>query len=160
MPVMDGLEAARRIRALDGGQSVKIAALTASASTDQRSEVLAAGMDDFVRKPYHSNEIFDCMALHLGVRYRRSETVQAAPAESSPAPPPEMLARLPDQLRNDLRLAVITLNMERIAAAIGRVSDHDPVLGALLARLFGSIFIHSDSGCNRWRNRFAQSNRA
>ena len=62
MPVMDGLEATRRIRALDGGRDVRIAALTASAFEEEREEVLAVGMDDFVRKPYRPAEVFDCMA--------------------------------------------------------------------------------------------------
>jgi CheY-like chemotaxis protein len=66
MPVMDGKEAIQRIRALDGGLEVKIAAVTASAFASQREEVLAAGVDDFIRKPYQPSEIFDCMARHLG----------------------------------------------------------------------------------------------
>ena len=61
MPVMDGIEATRRIRALDGGRDVKIVAVTASGFESQRSEVLAAGLDDYVRKPYRLDEIFDCM---------------------------------------------------------------------------------------------------
>ncbi len=69
MPVMDGLEATKRIRTLDGGESVRIAAVTASAFIEQREELLAAGMDDFVLKPYHPSEIFDCLAKHLGVQY-------------------------------------------------------------------------------------------
>ncbi len=52
LPIMGGLEAAREIRALEGGRQVKIVALTASAFARQREEVLAAGLDDFVRKPY------------------------------------------------------------------------------------------------------------
>ena len=43
--------------------------------------MLAAGMDDFVRKPYRIAETFDCMARHLGVRYRRAEPVPASPRE-------------------------------------------------------------------------------
>ena len=78
MPVMDGMATARHIRALDGGREVKIAAVTASAFADQRSDVLAAGMDDFVSKPYRPSEIFDCIARQLGVRYRRSEAVPAS----------------------------------------------------------------------------------
>ena len=50
MPVMDGVEATRRIRKLDGGQDVKIVAVTASGFESQRNEVLAAGLDDYVRK--------------------------------------------------------------------------------------------------------------
>jgi CheY-like chemotaxis protein len=72
MPVMNGLEATRRIRALEGGQVVKIVAVTASRFSDDQSEVLAAGLDDFVLKPYRLTEVFDCMARHLGVRYRRT----------------------------------------------------------------------------------------
>ena len=51
MPVMDGLEATRRIRAIEGGRDVKIVALTASVFKEERDNVLAAGMDDFIRKP-------------------------------------------------------------------------------------------------------------
>ena len=56
---MDGLEAARRIRALEGGREVKIAAITASVFREERDQVMAAGMDDFVRKPFREEEIFD-----------------------------------------------------------------------------------------------------
>ena len=66
MPVMDGVEATRRIRALPDGQAVKIVAVTASAFKEQRQEMLDAGMDDFVRKPYRFHEIYDCMAKQLG----------------------------------------------------------------------------------------------
>jgi hypothetical protein len=37
-----------------------------------RYEMLVAGLDDFVRKPYLPNEIIDCMARHLGVWYTGS----------------------------------------------------------------------------------------
>ena len=52
MPVMDGLEATRRIRALDGptGQ-VPIIGLTANAMSHQREAYVAAGMDGLVAKP-------------------------------------------------------------------------------------------------------------
>ena len=56
MPVMDGLEATRRIRELPGGKEVKIVAVTASAFMEQRDEILKAGMDDFLRKPYRSTK--------------------------------------------------------------------------------------------------------
>src|SRR5262249_3123255 len=67
MPVMDGKEAIRRIRALDGGLDVKIAAVTASALAYEREEMLGVGVDDFIRKPYQQSEIFDCMSRHLSV---------------------------------------------------------------------------------------------
>jgi signal transduction histidine kinase/DNA-binding response OmpR family regulator len=135
MPVMDGFDATRRIRNLEGGRDVKIAAVTASAFADQRSHALAAGMDDYLRKPYRPNEIFECMARHLGVRYRR----ETAPVAGQPAAEPaaelraEDLAALPEELQASLREELLTLDVERISAAIARVSQENPALGAALA---------------------------
>ena len=132
LPVMNGLKAAGCIRALEGGQSVKIAAITASGSIDQRHEVLAAGLDDFVRKPYRPAEIFDCMARHLGVRYLyRDDSVSTR--ESPSAPQPDALAALPQDLRGHLKDAVISLDVRRIASMINRVAKRDATLGRMLA---------------------------
>jgi CheY-like chemotaxis protein len=46
----------------------KIAAVTASAFASERERVLASGMNDFLRKPYRAEEVFDCLTRHLGVR--------------------------------------------------------------------------------------------
>ena len=60
MPDMDGLEATRRIRALEHSQeSVRtpIIALTAHALAEQKSEILLAGMDDYATKPITESKI-------------------------------------------------------------------------------------------------------
>jgi CheY-like chemotaxis protein len=80
MPVMDGYEATRRIKAQLKGQATVIIALTASAFEEERSLVLSAGCDDFVRKPFQEEVLFEKMAQYLGVRY----TYQQRPLPTSP----------------------------------------------------------------------------
>ena len=71
---LSGAEATRRIRQLDGGAEIKIAAITAAAAYAlERDGVMRAGFDDFTFKPFRQTEIFLCMARHLNVRYSSSE---------------------------------------------------------------------------------------
>jgi CheY-like chemotaxis protein len=134
LPVMGGMEAAREIRKLDGGQEVKIVAVTASAFAQQAEEVLAAGLDGFIRKPYRREEIFDCIGRHLAVRYLYREDSWTSPADPVDALRPEALAMLPQELRKQLADALVRLAPQPIAEAIERVSKQDAQLGAVLAR--------------------------
>jgi CheY-like chemotaxis protein len=66
MPVMDGIEATRRIRALGGKYaSVPIIALTANAFAADREVCRVAGMNDFVTKPLVRDEITTAIARVL-----------------------------------------------------------------------------------------------
>jgi signal transduction histidine kinase/CheY-like chemotaxis protein len=60
MPVMDGLTATRIIREQEhaSGNHVAIVALTAGATVEDRENSLAAGMNDFVTKPFRAEELF------------------------------------------------------------------------------------------------------
>jgi PAS domain S-box-containing protein len=69
MPVMDGYEATRQIKSHLKGQATVIIALTASALEEERTIILSAGCDDFVRKPFREALIFDKLAEYLGVTY-------------------------------------------------------------------------------------------
>ena len=69
MPGVDGLEATRRIRARERDRHVPIIALSASALEHERSDILAAGCDDFVAKPFRESMIFTKMREHLGIEY-------------------------------------------------------------------------------------------
>jgi CheY-like chemotaxis protein len=133
MPVMDGMEATRRIRELPGGKEVKIVAVTASAFTEQRTEMLDAGMDDFVRKPFRASEIYECLAKHLGLKYVYEGA--AEPQETAVALTPETLNVLPEELRNDLKAALESLDSERIETLIRQVAAYDQALQKTLTRL-------------------------
>jgi PAS domain S-box-containing protein len=69
MPVMDGYEATKRIKSTTQGQETVIIAVTASAWEEEKTVILSAGCDDFVRKPFYKETIFEMMAKYLGVHY-------------------------------------------------------------------------------------------
>ena len=83
MPVMDGLEATRLIRArTDDKARLPIVAMTANAMEGAREEYLAAGMDDYISKPIEARRMLDLID-----RLTRGE--RPAPAEVEAAPPPK-----------------------------------------------------------------------
>jgi CheY-like chemotaxis protein len=132
LPVMNGVEAAAKIRAMEGGRKVKIVALTASAFEQEREEVLAAGLDDFLRKPFRREEIFDCLARHLGVRYADRQA-RAVPLASPRSATQLDLTILPEDLRKELAAAVVTLDGELIRESIAKAAKYDALIGEALA---------------------------
>jgi CheY-like chemotaxis protein len=137
MPVMGGEDATRYIRSMPGGEKVKIIAVTASVFKEQQQEILAVGLDDFVRKPFHAREIYDCLARHLDLRfeYRSGSEEETTPAVLTS----EMFSRVPEGLRQALRDTLIMLDSEKIAAVIKNIENVDAELGSTLNQLCESF---------------------
>ncbi len=94
---------------------------------------MAAGLDDFGRKPYRREEIFDCMARNLGVRCLHGEAQRASPAGPVAVLQREVLAMLLHELRKELADALVSLAPGPIGEVIDRVSQQDAHLGEVLA---------------------------
>jgi PAS domain S-box-containing protein len=134
MPVMDGEEAARRVRQMQGGDQVKIIAVTASAFKEEHEAMIAAGMNEVVSKPYRFNEIYDSMARHLGLQfiYRDSDPDEIRPPTTLT---PSMMAGIGNELQTALREALDSLNSEGILEIIQRISETDNSLAEKLKTL-------------------------
>ncbi len=138
MPVMDGYEATKQIKTTEKGAQTPVIALSAHAFEEERNEILAAGCDDFVGKPFHMNDIFDVMARHLGVQYIYEENQQ-------PSTPPseallanrgtDVLPKLPEALVMAAKEALVAIDTDKIRQVIEDISKLDDALGQTLSRL-------------------------
>jgi len=76
MPVMDGYEATRRLRAQEAYRDLPILAMTANAMAGDREKVLEAGMNDHIAKPIDVNDMLTKMARWI--RPQHPESLQGA----------------------------------------------------------------------------------
>lgn len=138
MPVMNGYEATRRIKATTQGQATVIVALTASGMEEERAVILSEGCDDYIRKPFYEEELFAALAEHLGVQFIYSTLDDAAPAVGAAVYPDAGLvaraAALPADLSVRLEQAALLGDVAAIGEAIAQVDTRDAVLGATLAK--------------------------
>ncbi len=73
MPVMNGYEATKEIKKHLQGQATTVIALTASALEEERVVIISAGCDDFMRKPFQEEVLWEKIAQYLGVQYLYEE---------------------------------------------------------------------------------------
>lgn len=142
MPTLDGYEATRQIRTLEQQAEgerplVKIIALTASTYEEERSIVLSVGCDDFVRKPFQEETLFNKMVQHLGVQFQYVDLEIDLPSAAGPASQFSTLtavdlAVMPDSWRMELYQAAQTLNAQRILSVIAKIpAEHHPLTNQL-----------------------------
>ncbi|MCG8363440.1 MAG: ATP-binding protein [Pseudanabaenales cyanobacterium] len=107
-----------------------IIALTASVFEEKREAVLAAGCDDFVRKPFRETVIFEKMAQYLGVRYLYKEMEPPAAAAAQPSAnqqsarlTPNSLQEMPKTWIKAMRQAAIQVDSEILIQLIQQIPE-------------------------------------
>jgi signal transduction histidine kinase/DNA-binding response OmpR family regulator len=139
MPVMDGYEATRQIKALSKEEPPIIIALTGSAFEEERSTALTKGFDDFVRKPFQAETIFTKMTEYLGVRYRyKIPQLDSTGAENTSVELQntlleldeikEALNRMPGDWVEKLHQAATQVNAKKVLQAIEQIPQPNPAL--------------------------------
>jgi PAS domain S-box-containing protein len=133
LPVMDGYEATKQIKATTQGQATAILALTASALEEDRRVILSAGCDGFVRKPFQAAEILTAMEQHIGVRYLYEEcshpSVQVGDRDVLRL---ERIQALPELWQIELQQALSTVDLDHLRTLIQQVRVVDEPLALAL----------------------------
>ncbi len=141
MPVMEGPEAIRRIRAMEGGDKVKIIAISASSFKEDQKKALKDGADDFISKPFREETLFERIQELLGVKFLWAEekTVPGVPE-----PPPEDLekervALLPADLRSQLKQALLVADLDAALSVLDRIAQKDAGAAVALRKMAGKF---------------------
>jgi CheY-like chemotaxis protein len=129
MPKVGGAEAIRQIRATPVGKTVFILAVSASVFADSQQEAFAAGADDFLSKPFREADLLERLRARLGVEYifvdvpgPRTPGVMVAPNHGLAR---SALARLPSSLREQIHIAAINADYDRLMALADQLAGLD-----------------------------------
>jgi signal transduction histidine kinase len=123
MPILDGYQTTQKIRTLEGGDKVKIAALTASVFKEEREAILAAGCDEIVTKPLEDQRLFRVMQQLLEIDYCYEEECQDV-SQFETKDESLNFDLLPDALYLELKSAAEQLDMEAIYSITENMSDY------------------------------------
>jgi signal transduction histidine kinase/CheY-like chemotaxis protein len=138
MPVMDGCEATRRIRAAHGA-AVKILALSAAVLSEDQAQALAAGADACLGKPFQEAKLLETIQRLTGVDY----VYEAAPGTAAPVPEAgaaeevsaEQIRGLPETLVAELREAICRGEYDKMLALVDQIAAREERLGRRLRQL-------------------------
>jgi len=136
MPVMDGKEAIRRMRAVPGADGAAIIALTASTLQEERRTVLALGANAFLRKPFREEDLLEAIRVHAHVSYIYGDDM----SEPSPlggemlsiAQARAALGGLPPGLASRLHSIVMRGAINESRTIVEDIQEYDPHLADLV----------------------------
>lgn len=136
MPIMDGYEAIIHIKATLQGQATAVIALTASVLEEEKTIILSTGCDDFIRKPFREQIIFDALEKHLGISYLYTNSeVSSAPNLSSNNLTAQDLDCMPKSWINDLHDAALEADQNLVLELIKIIPPTETNLVQSLTKL-------------------------
>lgn len=139
MPVMDGYQAIRLIKAEERGKETPIIAVSASVFYENREQARQTGADDFLGKPYKQDELFEKLGewLHAEYDYVEQEAVNPAKNNEPAAVCLEhmSLSGLPRETLEEMRKAAAGGYQDHLLALIDEVAAQDIGLSAELRKL-------------------------
>lgn len=149
MPLLDGYEATRRIKATCKGKTIPIISISASALEGNVEEMRSAGIDGFLSKPFRETDLLERLRTHLGIEFEYQTSIIAAPSPVTLLSTDTLrneVAGLPKELVARMREAVAMGNTQALEAQLNALESINPRLSEQfrhLADRYEFAFIHA-----------------
>lgn len=137
MPVMDGYEATRRIKAMENGGKTPIIALTASTFEEEKKKIESLNMQGYIRKPFRESELFGTIGKVLGLKYIYEEEDASVKAEEilDTDTVIKYINNLPDNIVSDMSNAISVADFDLLMDIISLIETDNPELCRYLKNL-------------------------
>ena len=127
MPDISGAEAIEIIKS-NRACKTKIIALTASALETERTHILAVGCDDFLRKPFITDELLLMMAKHLGLCYTCAEVDADRMLSPRVTLDNRAFEQISDELLRSLQQSIVEIDLDKIEEIIEQIGLENELL--------------------------------
>jgi len=117
---------------------VPIVALTASVFAEEREQIFAAGCDDMLRKPVEAEALFEVLGRLLGLKFEYDEGSDTQYDADNPNDTGLTFNALPNELRQKLKEAAITLDVEACQSIAEKLRGDYPAEANFLSSLIES----------------------
>ncbi len=136
MPLLNGLDATRQIRARPDGGDLIILGVSASSFDHNRTECIDAGADGFLSKPFRVSKLVQllCEHLQLDIIYEHLEPQTTSTVSEGTANPSGM-AIPPQGLVEELHRLVVSGDMAQVLARIEALEQAEPTYGSFIDRV-------------------------
>jgi PAS domain S-box-containing protein len=134
MPGMDGREAARALRRLEGAEGFTIIGISASAFEDEMDDFLKSGLDGILAKPFRERDLLDLLAREARVGFTTEEepAPEPGPQENTPS-----LEKMADAWRREFTKALAQGSVAVLRRLGEEARERDPALAAFLLKRVG-----------------------
>lgn len=139
MPIMNGYEATQIIKSKVKGNATAVIALTASVLEEEKVICLSAGCDDFLRKPFRQEAIFNVIQKHLGVEYIYEVDCKPPISQKTETLTSKSLTIMPEIWLKKMYQATLILDEEKIISLIAEIPENYQTLAHSLQELVNNF---------------------
>jgi ammonium transporter, Amt family len=138
MPKLNGEEAIKIIKG-DFNSMTKIITLTASTSETERAKIMTLGCDDFLRKPFKTDELLLMMTKHLGVCYTYAEDHAVQSLLSPLNLTDQAFEEISEELLRSLKQSIMEIDLDKIEQITQQIGQENELLAQAIEQYISNF---------------------